>query len=391
MIVRVQFIEAVSRKVIQSWSLFKADESWSLAVLYTKIKNGEVSCGRELVSQLRSYDNVSASTFSSNKVPSLGDLMDTPMVFSLRDLSLGHQSIFIEYVCTSICEEASASTSEVSFEQAPVVTDSITDVLINRSNHYVSPKPDSKKGNVKQYNALVNLTREKKFGVRGSNLVDFQTLLNEFASLLWTLDPHFEALRNRGCANFHNLVVKQLLGFNDPKKHGHKVDPLNGAQIEQQLISLEIKLDRKYFDSSHLKPFYDIVRSVLDNTMKYLQYKESDRERVKECHKKESPECTIDDFKVTEIVQKFLSPCPYVEKVRNLRDHLKSCDTYTPVEIKSFVPCENKKSIFNLSTISKIRVFLKFQMMLISFILNYLLKAHTLQFIFYGKRRGSIS
>ena len=86
-------------------------------------------------------------------------------------------------------------------------------------------------------------------------------MLKEFASLLWDIDPHVEAMHKRGCSGFKSSVIK-LLGFNDPKTNRHKISPLNGAQIEQKVLKLESKLDRSYFESSNIKPFADVVRTT---------------------------------------------------------------------------------------------------------------------------------
>ena len=113
---------------------------------------------------------------------------------------------------------------------------------MNKQNQFFHPKPDSVKGNLKQYNALVRLTKERKFGVRSGSLSYFVIMLKEFASLLWDIDPHVEGMHKRGRSGFKSSVIK-LLGFNDPKKNKHKISPLNGTKIEQKVLKLESKLD----------------------------------------------------------------------------------------------------------------------------------------------------
>jgi DNA-directed RNA polymerase subunit RPC12/RpoP len=326
--------------------MFKAEEDWTISQLYDKLRNGEVhSSGVELAEMLRLYDSRKALSFSSNKMPTPADLMDTSIELQLSHLPLGHQAVFIEYICTRINNESSSSAS-TSCESPPLL-DSITEVLMRKQNHYPSVKPDSKKANVKQYNALVSLVREKKFGVKGVNLIDVESLIREFSSLLWIIDPHFKAMKARGCGSFHSLVTGRLLGFNDPSKHNNKAEPINGAQVEQMVLGIEIKLDRKYFESSHLKFFLDLIRSVLTNVTKYLEHMAAQRERVSSHHKKENtPVCTIEDFTVTELKQVFTSS--YASKLQKLRDKLIAVDFNDPVEIRNFVDCKPRNTFHDL-------------------------------------------
>ena len=76
--------------------------------------------------------------------------------------------------------------------------DSITNALMNRFDHYVSPTSMANTGDVKQYNALINFVRERNFGVRGSTVEDFRDFLLLFASLLWEVDPHYAKICNHG-------------------------------------------------------------------------------------------------------------------------------------------------------------------------------------------------
>ena len=121
-------------------------------------------------------------------------------------------SSYIRYHWGRVAASTSAKVDEVE------PTDTITNALMNRCNHYVSPRPSAKTQDTKQYNALVNLVKERKFGVRGSSLADFEELLALFSSLLWEIDPHYDKICNHGGGRF-SKDIDRLLGFNDPKKH----------------------------------------------------------------------------------------------------------------------------------------------------------------------------
>ena len=96
----------------------------------------------------------------------------------LVSLSVNHLPFYVSYEC-SLRRDATVADNPESSATSPV-TDSITDFLMKKCNHYFSLRPDSNKNNIKQYNALVNLTRENKCGVQGSYLSDFESFLSEF-------------------------------------------------------------------------------------------------------------------------------------------------------------------------------------------------------------------
>ena len=97
---------------------------------------------------------------------------------------------------------------------------------------------------------------------------------------MWDLDPHYNAIRSRGCGRFHTVIEGKLLDYNNPKKHGYAVQPFDTARIEQTLLQVEMKLDRKYMDSSHMKLLNDMIRSVCETVSKYVDYIYSQRIRV---------------------------------------------------------------------------------------------------------------
>ena len=98
---------------------------------------------------------------------------------------------------------------------------------MNRKNSYVNPKPNASHRDNQQFNALVALVKQKKWGVRPTLLGDFTKCLQLFSELLWEVDPHYEKIKGRGVGRFPDTVEKNLLGFNDPRTHGHTVKPID--------------------------------------------------------------------------------------------------------------------------------------------------------------------
>ena len=94
-----------------------------------------------------------------------------------------------------------------------------------------------------------------------------------------------------------------------------------------------------------MKLLDDIVRSVIEQTSKYLEYTHSQRERVKVSHQKDSQsECTIDDFKITNITKPVFS----LSWIKKLKDHLQSCDMFSQVDVRIFISCTKQQNFYNL-------------------------------------------
>ena len=173
MIVRIQFVEKEKGNVIHCYSLFCVQGTWTLRTLFHKIKTGEVTCGLGI--DLTLYDdNVLASTFSCTKPPSTAELMPTPLEINLESLTCNRLPLYIGFECTLKLDDK--ITDEADCAAMPCLQiDTITNVLMRKTDHYVALKPESKKNDIKQYNTLVSLSREKRFGVRGSYLDDFES------------------------------------------------------------------------------------------------------------------------------------------------------------------------------------------------------------------------
>ena len=69
-------------------------------------------------------------------------------------------------------------------------------------------------GDICQWNVVVLYICGQKFGVKGTVLDNFETLLTKFCSLLYT-DSHYYRLKVRGCS-FPNVIEKFFLGFDNP-------------------------------------------------------------------------------------------------------------------------------------------------------------------------------
>ena len=229
MIVRIQFVERENSKTIYSWCLFNVESNgMKIGTLFEKIYDGSISCGRGLSLKNFNNENVEASVYSGHKKnPSLSDLMPAPLELSLSDLKENDCALFIQFellpVITAPGVEGNSETSSNLSEDLTQSEelDSVTNVLMNRRNHYPEENPNTKYGDIKQYNALVNFLKQKKFGVKGTELPDYEDFTRLLSSLLWEVDPHYKKLCERG-GRFPN-EMQSFLGYNVPKEHSHPV------------------------------------------------------------------------------------------------------------------------------------------------------------------------
>ena len=158
MIVRIQFIRKDAKSILYPWSLFCVQETWTLREIFDKIKTGEVSCGRGIVLTHSDDNSLLASTISSSKIPTDTDLMPTSLEIPIVSLIVNQLPVYIMFEFTLV--EQNNNNNEINELEGPSRTlDTVTDVLMKKTNHYVDLKPVTKKCDIKQYNTLVCITR----------------------------------------------------------------------------------------------------------------------------------------------------------------------------------------------------------------------------------------
>ena len=135
-------------KIVSSWCLFNVDGTLSLRGVFDGIY------GREL--KLQAYDkgDVLASTFSGiKKCPSVSDLILTTLSIKSIHLKENDCALFIQFELK--LGEAAQETLEVEVtvptrESTKEPLDTVTNVLMNRRDYYVSPRRVAKNKVVEQ-------------------------------------------------------------------------------------------------------------------------------------------------------------------------------------------------------------------------------------------------
>ena len=350
MIVRVQFVEwgTGKKKVIHNWSLFSVDEKNDLKQIFDDIYDKKISCGREInLAEYNKEEIYVSSLTSTDKCPT--DMMPTSLnlsLFDIRDNNIG--SLYILYELKPLDNTVSGHGDDVTMSVHEPI-DSITNALMNRFDHYVSPTSMANTGDVKQYNALINFVRERKFGVRGSTVEDFRDFLLLFASLFWEVDPHSAKICNHGGGRFPN-EIETLLGFNVPKTHKHAVKSIKIESLKSKVSLLVIKLERKYTSHRHMKAFGDLVSAVCDRVSKYASYLENQKAKVYEnshrLYDRNEEDSFIEDFSVTKLKQ--VTGRSYFSQLGAVKNLVDAADVYAPININENVSTMDRRLFFSL-------------------------------------------
>lgn len=113
-------------------------------------------------------------------------------------------------------------------------------------------------GDICQWNVVVLYICGQKFGVKGTVLGNFETLLTKFCSLLYT-DSHYYRLKVRGCS-FPNVIEKLLALITLlPCSNGHKAKQLCSASLIFKLNSLQTFQDHAFVGVIHVKKSKNIL------------------------------------------------------------------------------------------------------------------------------------
>ena len=167
--------------------------------------------------------------------------MPAPATLKLQDIKDHDAPLYIQFELQPMKSDESGPSGENANEPptSSVYQDTVTSALMNRKNCYVLPKSTTNHNDVKQFNAIVNTIKEMKCGVTSTSLDAMSSSIQLFSSLLWELDPHYGKLKSRGI-HFGAIVEEKFLGFNNPKKHGHSVKPVDMQSLMSKAIHLSV-------------------------------------------------------------------------------------------------------------------------------------------------------
>ena len=189
MIVRIRIVNENS--VVHKWSIFVIPEATSLKDTYLGIRSGHFSCGR-LIDLTMFESEFKCSVATKRTVPEASDMMPVHESARIGDLK-EKDALYIEFEVQKI-KVIGVDNSQMDMNSEPesvVIVDSVTTALMNRHDRYVQLKQSEKYGNHQQFNALVALSKEHRWGVHTSAVSDYTDMFQSFSDLLWEVDLHY--------------------------------------------------------------------------------------------------------------------------------------------------------------------------------------------------------
>ena len=292
--------------------------------------------------------------------PENDDLQETSGLITLDDIYEKNHRLFVHFdlenmkstsskntntsfTCdNAIINDAEPSLDIVSTNSSPSQSapKSIFDVLMKAQNHYPRVKSGVKlRRDVQQYNSIISFITASGLGVAGTNLSEYERLVEKFAKLLWEVDPHYSKLQARG-KSFPKLVEEKFLNFNRPQDYKMKSKNVSTPSLALKVNEIKTLMDRKFMSANKLKKLHDIVKTVIEAISEYFDILEDQRVRSHKNSQKDvrKEETSLDEFVITKVKMRVpMSDSYYKENYNKIRTALNEADMYEPVMLNSLL------------------------------------------------------
>ena len=147
------------------------------------------------------------------------------------------------------------------------------------STYFPKEKTGLYHGNIQHHNKFF---KQCRFGVSGTALDKYTNFLSAFTNLLWHVNPHYNNLKSRNCCTFREVTIKNLMNFNKPSEHRHKVKPINSTDAYIKVNNSLEHLDQSYFSKPHMSLLKEHAYTVCEAVSKHLEYLDNQVTRTTE-------------------------------------------------------------------------------------------------------------
>ena len=185
---------------------------------------------------------------------------------------------------------------------------------------------------VQQYNSIISFITASGLGVAGTNLSEYERLVEKFAKLLWEVEPHYSKLQARG-KSFPKLVEEKFLNSNRPQDYKMKSKNVSTPSLALKVNEIKTLMDRKFMSGNKLKKLHDIVKTVIEAISEYFDILEDQRVRSHKHSQKDvrKEETSLDEFVITKVKMRVsMSDSYYKENYNKSRTALNEADMYEP-------------------------------------------------------------
>ena len=163
-------------------------------------------------------------------------------------------------------------------------------------------------------------------GVKRRDFKNFELLSNSFKELLWYLSPHLKKLSARSL----NIcdILKPLALLNDPTRHAHKVGNISQEVLLSFVDTVNTHLEKSYTSHSDFKPVHDVIRNVVEISVKFSDYLTQARNIMVDRHSNEEPL----SLPGLETIEKYTTQRKKTA-ILNLKEALKEKNFYKPISL----------------------------------------------------------
>ena len=170
-------------------------------------------------------------------------------------------------------------------------------------------------------------------GVKRRDLENFEQLSNSFKELLWYLSPHLKKLSARSL----NIcdILKPLALLNDPTRHAHKVGNISQEVLLSFVDAVNTHLEKSYTSHSDLNIVHDVIRNVVQISVKFSDYLSQAKNIMVDRHSnEEEPKYKKAVFLLPELktIDKYTTQREKIA-ILNLDQALKEKNFYEPISL----------------------------------------------------------
>lgn len=150
------------------------------------------------------------------------------------------------------------------------------------------------------------------------------------------------------------FLFEHLVGYNDLKKHKHKLGQIEKTSLLAHCQQLKVALVQPWINGKLWFPIKTAITELGEMILKYYTYLENTYDRVTSNHLLEFPVRSKDDMKPLRIISpKFVLKPTFASRYQSLTRNLASLQDYEPLCVDEFVPVDLRSRRYYIDDINQ--------------------------------------